>query len=306
MASDPGFVSESVEQYLLMLTVVDGRSPLTIASYESDLRALGSYFENEDALLSATSTQLDSYFANMRASGLKPATVARAMSSCRGYFRFLEDERIISADPSARLPVATRVKSLPKALSEELIDSLIDSMTGSGPLDIRDRLIVEFLYGTGARVSEMIAVEIQDVDMDEMLVRLTGKGSKQRLVPIGRALATALAAYLSTGGRHELVSAKSKSFLFINQRGGPLTRHGVNEILRRRALVGGVSLDGLHAHAFRHSCATHMIAHGADIRVVQELLGHSSIATTQRYTGVAITTLRSAYQSAHPRATSLP
>lgn len=289
-----------------MLTVVDGRSPLTISSYESDLRGLLTHFGSEEALLLATSSQLDAYFASLRSNGLRPATVARAMSSCRGFYRFLEDEKIVAADPSARLPVATRVKSLPKALSEDAIDALIASINGESALDVRDRLLVEFLYGTGARVSEMIAVELQDLDMDELLVRLTGKGSKQRLVPIGRALALALRIYLAAGGRPELLSAKSKSFLFLNQRGAPLTRHGVNEILKRRALSGGLTLEGLHAHAFRHSCATHMIAHGADIRVVQELLGHSSIATTQRYTGVALTTLRAAYESAHPRASTLP
>lgn len=306
MAGDQTVIAESVEQYLLMLTVVDGRSPLTIGSYESDLRALLKFFTSEEALLNATSSQLDAYFAGMRASGLKPATVARAMSSCRGFYRYLEDENLIASDPSARLPVATRVKSLPKALSEETIDSLINAIQGLNSLDIRDRLIVEFLYGTGARVSEMVAVEIQDIDMDEMLIRLMGKGAKQRLVPIGRALGESLKAYLGSDGRPGLISSQSKAFLFLNQRGAPLTRHGINEILRRRALSGGLSLEGLHAHAFRHSCATHMIAHGADIRVVQELLGHSSIATTQRYTGVALTTLRNAYESAHPRATMLP
>jgi len=226
------------------------------------------------------------------------------MSSCRGFFRFMVDERVISLDPSARLPISGRSQSLPRALPESTIDSLISGIQGDNALAIRDRLIIEFLYGTGARVTEMLSSDVQDIDLDEMLIRLMGKGSKQRLVPIGRRLAESLREYLGPRGRQQISTTQSKSRLLLNQRGGALTRHGVNDILLRRARSSGVDTTGLHAHAFRHSCATHMIAHGADIRVVQELLGHSSIATTQRYTSVALTTLRSAYEKSHPRASS--
>ena len=288
-----------------MLTVVEGRSTLTISSYESDLYALLEYLGGEDELLSVSSSKLDEYFAYLRSIGRKGSTVARAMSSARGYFRYLLDEGRLSVDPTARLAVATRGKSLPKALSEEYVNTRLASIDSTSALDIRDRLIVEFLYGTGARVSEMIDLEIQDVDLDEMLVRVTGKGSKQRLVPVGRHLALAFQDYFGPHGRDLLRSPASRASLFVNARGGKLTRHGVNEMLIRRARKSGLSTNGLHAHAFRHSCATHMIAHGADIRVVQELLGHSSIATTQRYTGVALTTLRAAYGNAHPRAAGM-
>ena len=149
----------------------------------------------------------------------------------------------------------------------------------------------------------MTDTDVHDVDLDEDLIRVTGKGSKQRLVPVGSHLREALFSYINGGSRSKLLGDKRSVRLLLNSRGYPLGRHGVNEILRRRALVAGVATQGVHAHAFRHSCATHMIAHGADIRVVQELLGHSSIATTQRYTGVALTTLRDAYGHAHPRAT---
>jgi len=305
MAEPPVLVAETIEQYLLMLTVVDGRSPLTITSYESDLKSLLEHLGGEDALLAVSGTRLDSYFAQMRSMGRKPSTVARAMSSCRGFYRFLLDEHLVDVDPSTRLPVPGRAQSLPKALPETTIAALINGIQGKSALDTRDRMIIEFLYGTGARVTEMLGAEVQDVDLDEMLIRLMGKGSKQRLVPIGRQLAESLREYLGPDGRKQLATAQSKSRLLLNQRGNPLTRHGVNEILLRRARASGVEVSGLHAHAFRHSCATHMIAHGADIRVVQELLGHSSIATTQRYTGVALTTLRTAYESSHPRASGL-
>ena len=305
MADSPALVADTVEQYLLMLTVVDGRSPLTIASYESDLSSLLEYLGSEEALLKVSGAQLDAYFAHLRTIGRKPATVARAMSSCRGLYRFLVDEKLLEVDPSERLPVAGRAQSLPKALQEDAIDALIRGINGSSALDLRDRMIIEFLYGTGARVTEMLEVEVQDIDLDEMLIRIMGKGSKQRLVPIGRQLAESLREYLGANGRQFLATGQSKSRLLLNHRGSPLSRHGVNEMLLRRARSSGLATAGLHAHAFRHSCATHMIAHGADIRVVQELLGHSSIATTQRYTSVALTTLRTAYESAHPRASNL-
>jgi len=288
-----------------MLTVVDGRSPLTIAGYESDLGSLLESLGSEEALLMASGATLDTYFAQMRTLGRKPSTVARAMSACRGFYRFLVDEGLLEVDPSSRLPVPGRAQSLPRALPEDLINDLIGGISGSSPLDIRDRLIIEFLYGTGARVTEMLDAEVQDVDLDEMLIRLMGKGSKQRIVPIGRKLSESLREYLGPSGRQLLVSGNSKSRLLLNHRGGHLSRHGVNEMLLRRARISGLPTAGLHAHAFRHSCATHMIAHGADIRVVQELLGHSSIATTQRYTAVALTTLRTAYEMAHPRASHL-
>ena len=300
MASSELTNDEVIDQFLLMLTVSRGRAVTTIDSYANDLRHLSEAFPN---LVSVTSRDLEGYFAGQRISGLSAATVARAMSATRGLFQYLLDEGYVPNDPTSYLPVSTRGKSLPKALSETTIDALISSITGDDALSQRDRLIVEFLYGTGCRVSEMTDTDIHDVDLDEDLIRVTGKGSKQRLVPIGSHLREALVAYMDGGSRSNLLGGKRSVRLLLNSRGDPLGRHGVNEILRRRALAAGVATKGVHAHAFRHSCATHMIAHGADIRVVQELLGHSSIATTQRYTGVALTTLRDAYGHAHPRAT---
>ena len=290
---------EIIDQYLLMLTVSRGRAVTTIDSYANDLRQLSSACPE---LVSATSRDLETYFAAQRSAGLSAATVARAMSATRGLFQYLLDEGYLTSDPTSHLPVSTRGKSLPKALSEATIETLISSITDDDALSRRDRLIIEFLYGTGCRVSEMIDTDIHDVDLDEDLIRVTGKGSKQRLVPIGSHLREALVSYMNGGSRSRLLGNKRTVRLLLNSRGDPLGRHGVNEILRRRALAAGIATKGVHAHAFRHSCATHMIAHGADVRVVQELLGHSSIATTQRYTGVALATLRDAYGNAHPRA----
>lgn len=302
MASSGVDADSAIDQYLLMLAVSRGRSTRTVESYAHDLQGIYASCPN---LLSASSGDLEAYFASLRRAGKSPATVARSMSALRGFFQFLLDEGYVTSDPTGNLPVSTRGRSLPKALTEATIDALLHSIPPDGALNARDVLMIEFLYGTGCRVSEMVDTELQDVDLDEDLIRVTGKGSKQRLVPIGRHLRNALRAYLDNGHRESLLRGRRSVKLFVNSRGEPLSRHGVNEILRRRALVAGVEPKGIHAHAFRHSCATHMIAHGADIRVVQELLGHSSIATTQRYTGVALATLREAYGIAHPRASSL-
>ena len=302
MASADITNDDVIDQFLLMLTVSRGRAQKTIDSYANDLQNLS---EAHPSLLRVTSRDLEHYFAEMRSSGLSVATVARSMSATRGLFQFLLDEGFVASDPTSALPASTRGRSLPKALSEETVLHLIRSISDSDPLGCRDRLIVEFLYATGCRVSEMTDTEVNDVDLDEDLIRVTGKGAKQRLVPIGSHLHKALLEYTDGGARLELLGKKRSQKLFLNSRGEPLGRHGVNEILRRRSLSAGLDPKGVHAHAFRHSCATHMIAHGADIRVVQELLGHSSIATTQRYTSVALATLRDAYGSAHPRAVNI-
>ena len=290
---------EVIDQFLLMLTVSRGRAVTTIDSYANDLRGLSEAYPD---LLSISSRDLETYFAGLRSAGRSAATVARSMSATRGLFQYLLDEGYVAVDPTNSLPVSTRGRSLPKALPESTIETLISSISGNDALSQRDRLLFEFLYGTGCRVSETTETNVHDVDLDEDLIRVTGKGSKQRLVPIGRHLRTALEAYIDGGARTSLLRGKRTARLLLNARGEPLSRHGVNEILHRRALAAGLDTKGVHAHAFRHSCATHMIAHGADIRVVQELLGHSSIATTQRYTGVALATLRDAYGNAHPRA----
>jgi integrase/recombinase XerD len=280
-----------------MLTVSKGRSNATITAYSNDLLQ---FIQCCPDVEHVTAGDLDRYFAGLRREGLAPATVARAMSAVRGLFLFLVDERIINRDPTTLLPSVRRDRALPKALSETYIAGLLDSITGDDALSIRDRTLIEFLYGTGCRVSEMLGVTVGDIDFDENVIRVTGKGEKQRLVPMGSCLRKALTLHLASISSQR--GARRSHAVFLNFRGAPLSRHGVNEILRRRAVQAGLTTSGLHAHSFRHSCASHMIAHGADIRVVQELLGHSSIATTQRYTSVALATLKDAYVASHPRA----
>ncbi len=293
----------SVEEYLRWLVIEKGRRPATVEAYRRDLERFVEWLEIQDLRLDRlTATELTAYLEGLRASHFATSSVNRHWSSIRGLLRYLADERVISVNPAASLASGRRPKSLPKPLDEDLVVRLIDSVSGDTALDRRDRALLELLYGTGARVSEAVGIELQHLDFDERLIVVTGKGSKQRLVPMGRSLTDALRRYLCADGRGSLVTPRSRSALFLNHLGGPLTRQGVDLLIRRRALAAGLSSSSISAHVFRHSCATHMLEHGADIRIVQELLGHSSIATTQVYTAVSLTSLRSAYAEAHPRA----
>jgi site-specific recombinase XerD len=245
---------------------------------------------------------LEHYFNELRESKRASSTVARAVAAVRGFFAYLVDEAHLDVDPSARLKGGRRGRTLPKPLAEQEIIKLLDSIPSTSAVDLRDRALLELLYDTGARVSEVVGLALGDLDFDEELVLLMGKGAKQRLVPMGATLKQALVDYLGLGGRGTLLATTKSSKVFLNTRGGPLSRQGIDVVIHKRALHVGIERRRISAHVFRHSCATHMLAHGADIRVVQELLGHASIATTQLYTAVSINTLQREYENAHPRA----
>jgi site-specific recombinase XerD len=285
------------------MTIEKGRSRATIDAYRRDLVALGRWSDDHHLTLTKVREEdLEHYFNELRDHKRSLNTVARNTAAVRGLFAYLVDEGHLPLDPSARLHGGRRGRSLPKPLSEREIISLLDSIPRTSAIDLRDRALLELLYGTGARVSEVVGLNLHDLDFDEELILLMGKGSKQRLVPIGRALKAALQEYLGPGGRSTLLSTKKGTRVFLNSRSGPLTRQGIDLIVHKRALLVGIDRKRISAHVFRHSCATHMLAHGADIRVVQELLGHASIATTQLYTAVSVTTLQREYENAHPRA----
>jgi len=294
--------SRALEEYLQWLTVEKGRSRSTIDAYRRDLMRLIAWMDARSLdELTVSSEDLESYFDELRGSR-SAGTVARATSSVRGWLGFLVDEGRLERDPSSRLKPAKRGRSLPKPLAEDEMARLLDAVSGADPITRRDRALLELLYGTGARVSEVVGLSLEDLDFDEELILVTGKGSRQRLVPMGSRLRAALVRYLEPGGRRELLRENRSSRLFLNSRGGVLTRQGVDLIVRRRALAVSIPRARISAHVFRHSCATHMLAHGADIRVVQELLGHASIATTQIYTAVSVGSLQREYRQAHPRA----
>jgi site-specific recombinase XerD len=292
-----------LEEYLQWLTIEKGRSLATIAAYRRDLNALVSWMATRHLDETSVSEEdLERYFNGLRRVRRSSSTVARAVAAVRGWFAYLYDEGLVPLDPGARLKGGRRGRTLPKPLAEEEVVALLDSVPATSAIDLRDRALLEILYGTGARVSEVAGVELSDLDFDEELILLTGKGSKQRLVPIGSTLKAALLAYLGPGGRSTLAASKRSPKLFLNARAGALTRQGIDLVIHKRALAVGIDRSRISAHVFRHSCATHMLAHGADIRVVQELLGHASIATTQLYTAVSVTTLQREYHHAHPRA----
>ena len=291
--------SPELREYLQWLTIEKGRSPATIEAYRRDLLALQ---EAVGDVCAASEAQLERYVKGLRASDKAESSVSRALASIRNFYGYLTDENIISLDPTVHLKSNRRSRYLPKPLDEEVVGMLLDSVAGSDAISLRDRALLEFLYGTGARVSEVVGLKVSDLDFDEELAIVTGKGSKQRLVPLGGAVKSALSRYLEVGGRSQLLGASKSDWLFLNARGGQLTRQGIDLVISKRALDAGIARDTISAHVFRHSCATHMLAHGADIRVVQELLGHASIATTQVYTAVAVTSLQREYRSAHPRA----
>jgi integrase/recombinase XerD len=239
------------------------------------------------------------------------SSVARALSSIRGFHRFLVEEGLRSDDPTLDLPSVSVTDLLPKALSEDETELLLGAVVGTGPMVLRDRALLEVLYGTGARVSEVVGLNLGDViaaveGTDLPLLRVLGKGDKERVVPIGGMARAALAEWLGGQGRPLLEPRKwarrsDAGAVFLNARGGRLTRVGVFGVVKKYAGRVGLA-DKVSPHVLRHSCATHMLGRGADVRVVQELLGHASIATTQRYTKVSPEHLRRAYEGAHPRA----
>jgi integrase/recombinase XerD len=300
------------EEFLSWLEVERGRSPRTLSSYRRDLTAYQAFVEGVRATTMVESSPADvaAYVAHLRRTH-SASSVARALSTLRGFHRFLVEEGVAAEDPTAQLPGVGVADLLPKALSEVQIGQFLGSVVGTGPAMLRDRALLELLYGTGARVSEVTDLNLGDVagamESDGVpLIRVYGKGGKERVVPLGRLARAALGQWLSGEGRPHFEPAKWKrrsdaDAVFLNVRGGRISRVGVFGVVKKYAGRVGLA-DELSPHVLRHSCATHMLARGADIRVVQELLGHASIATTQRYTKVSPEHLRRAYEDAHPRA----
>lgn len=304
-------LSLAAEEYLSWLEVERGRSPRTLAAYRRDLASYGQALEARGGDIdTASASDVAAYLAARRASHSK-ASVARAHSSIRGFYRFLVEEGRRDDDPAIDLPSVSVSDLLPKALSEEETERLLGAVVGTGPAVLRDRALLEVLYGTGARVSEAVGLNLGDVadalEAREMpLVRVLGKGDKERVVPLGQLARSALADWLSGEGRPRFVPKKWRrrsdaEAVFLNARGGRLTRVGAFGVVKKYAARVGLE-EKVSPHVLRHSCATHMLGRGADVRVVQELLGHASIATTQRYTKVSPEHLRRAYEGAHPRA----
>ncbi len=303
-------VPVEMEDFLVWMAAEQRRSPTTIASYRRDLRRFDAYLEEHGlVLIAVTPADLERFVAVLRAEGKAPSSVARNLVAVRSLYRFLRDEGYPEDDPGADVEVPRVPAGLPKALSEAEIAGLLDSVTGDEPLDRRDRAILEVLYGTGLRISELVGLSLGDLDLAEGLLRAFGKGAKERVVPLGRLARESLVAWLGPGGRPAMEPERwarrdDAEAVFLNQRGGRLSRQGAYLVVRHRGDAVGLGAR-LTPHVLRHSCATHLLDHGADIRAVQELLGHASVSTTQVYTLVSTDRLWDAYHSAHPRAGGL-
>jgi len=295
------------EEFLSWLTVERGRSANTIAAYRRDLNAYCAYLVRQHRTLDAvTEADIERYVQSQQRDGKAATSVARSLVAVRSLHRFLAEEGRLARNPAAAVESPKVPQGLPKPLSEAEVESLLASVVGHGPLERRDRAILEVLYGTGIRISELVGLSMGDVDLTDRVMRVFGKGSHERVVPIGRFAADALTDWLAPSGRGALVPERwarrgDAEAVFLNARGGRLSRQGAWGIVRAYADRVGLG-DRLSPHVLRHSCATHMLDHGADIRVVQELLGHASVATTQVYTLVSAERLRSVYENAHPRA----
>jgi integrase/recombinase XerD len=301
-------LSRESEELLSWLAVEKGRAANTLAAYRRDLLAYEEFLRGRGLAIDAVGQSvIEDYVAFLKASGRKASSIARAMVAVRSLHRFCLDEGHATADPTEDVGLPRVPQGLPKALSEDEVNRILGSVVGEDAVARRDRAILELLYGTGMRISELVGLSTSDLALDESVVRVFGKGSKERLVPLGRYAREALAAWLAPSGRGVMTPQRwarrgDAEAIFLNRRGGRLSRQGAWGIVRHYGDKVGLG-DRLSPHVMRHSCATHMLDHGADIRVVQELLGHASITTTQVYTKVSAERLRRAYESAHPRAT---
>jgi integrase/recombinase XerD len=278
-----------------------GNSPRTREAYLRDVERLAAYAATKGALtpIDLTNRTLREFVYHLKDLGLSPASIRRNVSAARTYFRFLMAEGVILRDPSERLETPKRWRTLPEVLTVAEVSSLLASPTIDEPLAFRDRAMLELAYAAGLRVSEWITLSVRDVIFSEQLVRVFGKGSKERLVPIGRSAISAVAIYVREL-RPRLEKGEGKGVMFLNARGRPLSRMGAWKILRHhvdRAKIG----KHVTPHTLRHSFATHLLEGGADLRAVQEMLGHADISTTQIYTHVDREYLRQVHRQFHPR-----
>jgi len=286
----------AVDGFLALLAV--RRAPRTVEAYRRDLAALAAALGRPVG--SASREDLELYVAELRAAGLSSATIARRVAAIRSFFRHQVLLGARTDNPAAEVELPRRTRRLPRTLSAGEAERLIQAAAGTTPRALRDTALVELLYGAGLRVSEAVGLEKGSVDLDRRLVRCVGKGGKERVVPLGRAAAEAVRSYLARGRPY--LDRRHRPELFLNARGGPLTRAGAFLILRRLAAKAGLDPERVHPHLLRHSFATHLLEGGADLRSVQEMLGHADLATTELYTHVSDKRRREVYFESHPHA----
>ena len=294
-----------VLDYVAHLEFERGLSRNTLEAYRSDLLQFGRFLEGRGrGALTAGPVDVTDFLASLGGAdggSASPATVHRKSACLRSFYRHLRREDLIDGDPTANLARPRRGQRLPHVLSRPEIARLLEQPKGTEPIDLRDRALLELMYACGLRASEAIGLQLTDLDLEELVLRARGKGSKERLIPFGRTAADAVRRYLERG-RPALVGDSIAPQLFVNFRGGALTRQGLYKIVGRHAHSAGLA-DKMSPHTLRHTFATHLLAGGCDLRAVQEMLGHADVATTQLYTHLSSDRLKDVYFDAHPRAT---
>jgi len=299
-------LSRDAEEFLSYLAVERGRAAASISAYRRDLVAYERFLGDLGVTVQQADSGVVEAYVALLSEKFRPTSTARALAAVRGLHRFCVDERGASGDPTEGVSTPRIPQAIPKALSEAEVELLLSAVVGEDPRALRDRAILETLYATGMRISELAGLRLGDLDMGRGLARAYGKGAKERLVPVGSHALRALDAWLGPEGRPAMAPTRwarraDEEALFISSRGRRMSRQTVWQVVRTAAVK--VKLEGkVSPHVLRHSCATHLLEHGADIRVVQELLGHATITTTQVYTRVSPELLRRVYEQAHPRA----
>jgi integrase/recombinase XerD len=299
-------LSRDAEEFLSYLTVERGRAPASISAYRRDLVAYEHFLADRGVTLLEADVGLIEAYVALLSETRRASSTARALAAVRGLHRFCVDERGATVDPTEGVSTPRIPQAIPKALSETEVELLLSAVIGEDPRALRDRAILETLYATGMRISELAGLRLGDLDLGRGLAVAYGKGSKERLVPVGSHAVSALETWLGSQGRSAMAPARwarrvDAEAVFISTRGRRMSRQAVWQVVRTAATKVKLE-DRVSPHVLRHSCATHLLEHGADIRVVQELLGHATITTTQVYTKVSPELLRRVYEQAHPRA----
>ena len=300
-------MKQAVEQFLNYATVERGLSPNTIAAYRNDLSQFVDFLQSRDSSLQGNGSwkrigtdALTAFVLDLHERGYSDKTKTRKVASTKALFGFLLEEGVIDKNPMEDFASPGVGESLPETLSVEEVEALLSVEKALTPMSLRDRAMIEIMYATGVRVSELVSLDIDDVDLDENFVRCMGKGSKERIIPVHDEAVEAVRVYLQDG-RESLAGPAAGRALFVSRKGGRLTRQALWLILKGRAQAAGIERK-ITPHTLRHSFATHLLIGGAQLRHVQELLGHASITTTQVYTHLTSEHVRAQYESSHPRA----
>jgi len=290
-----------LDQFTDILWLEDGLSPATLESYRRDLEQFGGWLQQKHSkpLVDAGHSDLLAYLAHRYAIGARPSSSARCLSSLRRFFQYALRQGKIATDPTLNVAAPKRSRSLPKSLSEDEVERLLAAPSSEDPLGMRDKAMLELLYATGLRVSELVSLRLGQLSQDMGVVRILGKGSKERLVPVGEVALDCARSYVS-GARVLLLGERLSDALFVSQRGEAMTRQAFWQLIKRYALRAGIAKP-ISPHTLRHAFATHLLNHGADLRVVQMLLGHADISTTQIYTHVARERMKQLHAKHHPR-----